>query len=57
MSDPDELWNEAQKEVEAERLNFLHEAHGGDENPDRDECQVCIDDLDFFLKWGESRPR
>lgn len=34
----------------------VHEAHGGDENPDREDCMVCIADLDFFLRHGASRP-
>jgi hypothetical protein len=39
--------------VERDRV---HEAHGGDESPDRDECPVCIFDLDFFIRYGEGRP-
>jgi hypothetical protein len=48
------------KEGAKERLNSnlmkAHERHGGDESPDRGRCPVCIEDLDFFLRYGALRP-
>ena len=32
----------------------IHERHGGDEHPDRDDCAVCIDSLEERMLWGVS---
>jgi len=32
----------------------IHEAHGGDEHPDHDDCDVCIVSLEERMLWGVS---
>lgn len=40
---PEPLWLHEQ---------LAHEAHGGDENPDRESCRICQAALNDFIRYG-----
>ena len=44
--------HDAREAAYREALEARHEAHGGDEHPDRDDCAVCIDSLEERMLWG-----